>query len=135
MDGEGSLVAGHTHSLVAHVDVAKPQWLTVICCCGSASNCYFGLSAFFAAAFYNNFSGERVPIAGDVSGFHLGHATAVGNVILTPESLIQLPSTGLRWALAHVVVEGVCCFLEAVVRKSDEVALGLGVAGCLLSSC
>ena len=115
--------------------MAKPQWLTIICCCGSASNRYFGLGAFFAATFYNDFSGERVPVAGDVSGFHLGHPAAVGDVVLTPEPFIQLPSTGLRWALAHVVVEGVACFLETVVWKSDEVALGLGVAGCLLSSC
>lgn len=134
-DGEGSLVAGHAHSLVPHVDVAKSQRLAVICCRGPASNSYSGLGAFLAAAFYGDLGGQRVPIARDLSRFHLGCPAAVGNVVLTPQSFIQLPNAGLRWAFAHVIVERIGCLLETVVGKTDEVALGLGVAGCLLPSC
>lgn len=112
--------------------MAKAHGLPIVSSTDSAPNDAPCLCTSLAAALHGHFGGQRVPTTLDLPLLCSGDATAVLHGIPAPDPIVLLPSTGLDWAAAYIIVEGVGGILEAVVGQPDKVALRGWVARTLI---
>lgn len=125
LDREGTLIPRAADSDSVHEDVSKPHWLTVICSNGPTVDNSLGVYTFLTATLGHHHGGQLVALARDLPLFHRLYTAAVGNFVLAPDTVVQLSNANGCRTFAHVVVEGVCAVLVAVVGQTDEVGIGL----------